>query len=101
MKTDLTAEEQKECLDALGKEYLVSAYGYDTYEDFWTYSKRGAELLAKGLRKLLKASHGPLASVDVVEDTSTRGFPSRYKSPSSNKPSDELVRLQRNPIFLG
>lgn len=75
----LSSEEQKECLELLGVDYLVGVYGYETYEDFSTLSKKGAELLAKGLRKLLKESHGDLARVDVVTDINTRGFPNRYK----------------------
>ena len=64
----LASEEQKECLEALGISYLVGVYGSETFEDFQTRSKKGATLLAKGLRKLLRESHGDYISVDVVQD---------------------------------
>jgi len=67
---NLNAEEANEALEALGLNYLVDTFGYDSYEDFQTTSKRGAELVRLAVFRDFENQFGkdyPF-SVDVVED---------------------------------
>ena len=66
--TVLSGDEQKEAMESMGTEFLISVFGSDTYEDFMSRSKRGAELVAKGLKQQLlsKGWTEETCSVDVV-----------------------------------
>jgi len=47
----LDEPEQREALEALGLDFLVDLFNHGEFEDFCTRSQRGAEIVAKALRK--------------------------------------------------